>query len=65
MSSEVTNSTVALTDPEVAVYSMQNWLEIGPTLARVDSVELSECALPECSGFEIRYLLLLIAMFLP
>jgi hypothetical protein len=65
MSSEVTNSTVALTDPEVAVYSMQNWLEIGPTLARVDSVELSKCALPECSGFEIRYLLLLIAMFLP
>ena len=55
MSSEVTNSTVALTDPEVAVRSMQNWLEIGPTLARVDSVELSECALPECSGFEVRY----------
>jgi len=34
---------------------MQNWLHSGPPLARVDRVELTECAPPECSGFEIRY----------
>jgi len=37
------------------VRSMHNWLRSGPPLARVDSVELTECALPACSGFEIRY----------
>jgi acylphosphatase len=46
---------VLLAGSEAAVRSMQNWLDIGPPLARVDSVELSECALPECSGFEIHY----------
>ena len=46
---------VLVAGPEAAVRSMQEWLDSGPPLARVDSVELSECALPDCSGFEIRY----------
>ena len=46
---------VLLAGTEEAVRSMQNWLHSGPPLARVDSVELTECAPPECSGFEIRY----------
>jgi acylphosphatase len=46
---------VLLAGPEEAVRSMQNWLKISPPLARVDSVELTECVPPECSGFEIRY----------
>ena len=46
---------VLLAGPEEDVRSMQNWLHSGPPLARVDRVELTECAPPECSGFEIRY----------
>lgn len=46
---------VLIAGPAEAVRSMQKWLGSGPPLARVDSVELSECSVPEINGFEIRY----------
>lgn len=40
---------------EANVAKMQLWLNQGPELARVDSVELAQCEDQGFSGFEIRY----------
>lgn len=37
------------------IAEMKSWLEQGPSLARVDSVELIECESPLLNNFEIRY----------
>ena len=37
-----------------AIDSMRKWLSEGPTRARVDSLELAQCADPGLRGFEIR-----------
>lgn len=46
---------ILVAGPEDAVSNMQKWLSKGPPLARVDKVELTECKVPETSGFEIHY----------
>ena len=47
--------SLLIAGPPLAIASMREWLSAGPPLARVDSLELTECTVPEIEGFEIRY----------
>lgn len=38
-----------------AIEEMRAWLQEGPSMARVDGLELVECPVAESSGFDIRY----------
>ncbi len=38
-----------------AIEEMRAWLRSGPSMARVDALELVECPVIESPGFDIRY----------
>ena len=46
---------VMVAGPSSAVETMRDWLRKGPPLARVDRLELVDCALPDSEGFDIQY----------